>query len=173
MPASTTRDVQARVAPRLMVCFQRTLRGRDLGGWKFGKTSRSAFEIRGSRLLRVNLVTSPGRSESAIKEVQTPCARLRVLPSLTTRTSQWSAVSTGPCFRCGQRSVTLGYATFRLWTASDKDKPCSPVSPRILMPPEPGTLTQRFRGDGRFRAWRGRSLDSTVNPHPGGETFEL
>ena len=64
--------------------------------------------------------------------------------------------------------MTSGSAAFRLWTASDRDEPCSPVSRRGLMSTEPGTLTQRFLGDGRVRAWRGRSLDSTVDPHPGG-----
>ena len=90
-----------------------------------------------------------GRSESAITEVPTPCVRLRVLPSLAARTSQCSSVSTGPCSRCGQRSVTFGYVAFRLCTASDRDEPCSPVPRRGLMPTEPRTVTQRFRGDGR------------------------
>ena len=99
-----------------------------------------------------------------ITEVSTPCARLWVLSSRAARISQWSAVSAGPCSRCGQRSVTSGYAAFRLWKASARDEPCAPVSQHGFMSTEPGTISQRFRGDRRPRTLRGRSLELQCTP---------
>ena len=39
------------------------------------------------------------------------------------------------------------------------DEPCSPVLRRSIVFTESGTLTPRFRGDGRNRALRGRILE--------------
>ena len=113
--------------------------------------NRESFETgvsnQGLLLIASRSDNPPGRSESAITEVSTLCARLWVLPGLAALTSHWSAVSMGPFFRCCERSVKSGYLVFRIWAASDRDEPCSPVLRRGLIPTEPRALTQRFGGD--------------------------
>ena len=146
-----------------MVCLQRTLLGEDLGSFQWGK--RREWRLESGALAYESRSYSPsGRSESAITEVPTPCAHIRVIPSLAARTSQWSAVSTGPCSCYCQRSVTAGCVAFRFWTTSDGYEPCSPVLRHGLMPTEPGTLTERFRGDGRVLSYMIEAQGLLCNP---------
>ena len=146
---------------RLMICLQRTLSGVDQGIWKFTERQDRRW-YQGLSPVASQSGNPSARSESAIMEVPTPCARLQVLPSLAARTSQWFAVSTGPYSRYGQRSVKSNMRRFGLGWPATGTSPALQSLDVILCP---RNLGQRFRGDGRFHAWRGRSLDSTVDPH--------